>query len=195
MNVLNHLIIAIIALFALLALGHVLAPQEGGLIISAAKAGYYRTECDWLDHCTKVWVATKKRAAHKKKRNRDYARRDRDWDREDGVAWEGEPIRGYRNMGYEQPRFVKCEDKVRGLGTQWIGTEGAMDAAKKDWMERVRYDYGESYLDMGNSKDFVSRCGRVSVGETMGQVLYRCEIVARPCKGLMEEGVATTTKK
>jgi hypothetical protein len=83
---------------------------------------------------------------------------------------------------------------VRGLGTQWIGTEGAMDAAKKDWMERVRYDYGESYLDMGNSKDFVSRCGRVSVGETMGQVLYRCEIVARPCKGVMEEGVATTKK-
>ena len=78
---------------------------------------------------------------------------------------------------------VTCADKVRGLGTQWIGTEGAMDAAKKDWMERVRYDYGESYLDMNNSKDFVSRCGRVSIGETMGQVMYRCEIVARPCKG------------
>ncbi len=62
-----------------------------------------------------------------------------------------------------------------------------MDAAKKDWMERVRYDYGESYLDMTNSKDFVSRCGRVSIGETMGQVMYRCEIVARPCKGIMAD--------
>ena len=82
---------------------------------------------------------------------------------------------------------VQCADKVRGLGTQWIGTEGAMDAAKKDWMERVRYDYGESYLDMTNSKDFVSRCGRVSIGETMGQVMYRCEIVARPCKGIMAD--------
>jgi hypothetical protein len=80
---------------------------------------------------------------------------------------------------------VQCADKVRGLGTQWIGTEGAMDAAKKDWMERVRYDHGESYLDMTNSKDFVSRCGRVSIGETMGQVMYRCEIIARPCKGVM----------
>ena len=79
-----------------------------------------------------------------------------------------------------------------GLGTQWIGTEGAMDAAKKDWMERVRYDYGESYLDMTNSKDFVSRCGRVSIGETMGQVMYRCEIVARPCKGIMADTKAAS---
>ena len=82
---------------------------------------------------------------------------------------------------------VTCADKVRGLGTQWIGTEGALDAAKKDWMERVRYDYGESFLDMNNAKDFVSRCGRVSIGETMGQVMYRCEIVARPCKGIMSD--------
>jgi hypothetical protein len=87
---------------------------------------------------------------------------------------------------------VTCADKVRGLGTQWIGTEGAMDAAKKDWMERVRYDYGESYLDMTNSKDFVSRCGRVSIGETMGQVMYRCEIVARPCKGVMADTKAAS---
>jgi len=89
---------------------------------------------------------------------------------------------------------VQCSDKVRGLGTQWIGTEGALDAAKKDWMERVRYDYGESFLDMNNARDFVSRCGRVSIGETMGQVMYRCEIVARPCKGVMSETKAAAAK-
>lgn len=87
---------------------------------------------------------------------------------------------------------MQCAEKVRGLGTQWIGTEGAMDAAKKDWMERVRYDYGESFLDMNNAKDFVSRCGRVSVGEVAGQVMYRCEIVARPCKGVMAETKAAS---
>ena len=87
---------------------------------------------------------------------------------------------------------VQCADRVRGLGTQWIGTEGAMDAAKKDWMERVRYDYGESFLDLSHAKDFVSRCGRTSIGETMGQVMYRCEIVARPCKGIMSETTAST---
>ena len=93
---------------------------------------------------------------------------------------------GEKDIAVERHQFT-CADKVRGLGTQWIGTEGAMDAAKKDWMERVRYDYGESFLDMSNSKDFVSRCGRVSIGETLGQVMYRCEIVARPCKGTMAD--------
>jgi hypothetical protein len=103
-----------------------------------------------------------------------------------------------RVMGYvkrEDDKFagkteVQCTEKVRGLGTQWIGTEGAMDAAKKDWMERVRYDYGESFLDLTHAKDFVSRCGRTSIGETMGQVMYRCEIVARPCKGVMNDTTA-----
>jgi hypothetical protein len=80
-----------------------------------------------------------------------------------------------------------CLDKVRGLGTQWIGTEGAMDTAKKDWMERVRYDHGESYIDMTNAKDFESRCGRTSIGEVAGQVTYRCEILARPCKAPMQD--------
>jgi len=81
----------------------------------------------------------------------------------------------------------QCVEKVRGLGTQWIGTEGAMSAAKKDWMERVRYDHGESYVDMSNARDFESRCGRVSIGEIAGQVTYRCEVHARPCKPPLKE--------
>jgi len=84
-----------------------------------------------------------------------------------------------------------CADKVRGVGTQWIGTEGALDTAKKDWMERVRYDYGESYLDMTNAKEFISRCGRTSIGEVAGQVMYRCEVMARPCKAQMKETKVT----
>jgi hypothetical protein len=79
----------------------------------------------------------------------------------------------------------ECRYKIRGLGTQWIGTEGALDAAKKDWMEKVRYDLGERFLDLNNARSFVSRCGRVSIGETMGQVMYRCEMVARPCEAVM----------
>jgi hypothetical protein len=111
-------------------------------------------------------------------------------------------IRHFRRHNYEPKvmAFVKrepepekrddgwqCLDKVRGLGTQWIGTEGALDAAKKDWMERVRYDHGESYIDMTNAKEFESRCGRTSIGEIAGQVTYRCEIMARPCKPPMQE--------
>ncbi len=113
---------------------------------------------------------------------------------------DGTKVMGYvRRDGDRETIFIDrergefhCAEKVRGLGTQWIGTEGGLDAAKKDRMERVRYDYGESFLDMSNSKDFVSRCGRTSIGETMGQVMYRCEIVARPCKGQMQESKATT---
>jgi hypothetical protein len=81
----------------------------------------------------------------------------------------------------------QCVSKVRGLGTQWIGTEGAMEAAKKDWMERVRYDFGESYIDMSNAREFETRCGRVSIGEIAGQVTYRCEVHARPCKPPLKE--------
>jgi hypothetical protein len=79
-----------------------------------------------------------------------------------------------------------CLDRVRGLGTQWIGEQGALDAAKKDWMERVRYYHGETFLDLSHAADFAKRCGRVSIGEVAGQVLYRCEIEARPCKGSFE---------
>jgi hypothetical protein len=89
-----------------------------------------------------------------------------------------------RREGRDRERT--CLDRVRGLGTQWIGEQGALDAAKKDWMERVRYYHGETFLDLSHAADFAKRCGRVSIGEVAGQVLYRCEIEARPCKGSFE---------
>lgn len=92
-------------------------------------------------------------------------------------------VRNYRSTGEEYSRYDLCKDKVRGLGTQWIGEQGALDAAKKDWMERVRYDHGEKFLDLSHAEDFVKNCGRVSIGEVVGQVMYRCEITARPCRG------------
>jgi Ni/Co efflux regulator RcnB len=87
----------------------------------------------------------------------------------------------------DDKRGVKCLDPVRGLGTQWIGQEGALEAAKKDWMEHVRYDKGETYVDMTVSRDLTSRCSRVSIGEVVGQVTYRCEIWARPCRAPLVE--------
>lgn len=84
---------------------------------------------------------------------------------------------------YAAPREAEnCRAPVRGVGSQWIGEAGALDAAKKDWRERVRYDYGESFLDMINARDERHRCGRTSIGEVAGQVFHRCEIIARPCK-------------
>jgi hypothetical protein len=83
-----------------------------------------------------------------------------------------------------------CLGPVRGVGTQWIGEQGALDAAIKDWRERTRYDYGEIFVDMTHAEDFRQRCGRTSIGEVAGQIFYRCEIWARPCKADFAEGEA-----
>src|SRR3990167_5725238 len=93
--------------------------------------------------------------------------------------------KGKRIKHYNPPHHVEdkvCLPPVRGVGSQWIGLEGAMDAAKKDWSERVRYDYGEIFIDLTHARDFESRCGRTSIGQVAGQILMRCEVFARPCK-------------
>jgi hypothetical protein len=88
---------------------------------------------------------------------------------------------------FEDERGFRCLEPVRGVGTEWIGQEGALKAARKDWMERVRYDHGERFIDMTNDREEVTRCSRVSIGEVVGQVMYRCEIMARPCQAHMEQ--------
>ena len=93
----------------------------------------------------------------------------------------------HEEHAFEDDRGFRCLEPVRGVGTKWIGQEGALNAARKDWMERVRYDHGERFLDMTNDRDEVSRCSRVSIGELVGKVLYRCEIWARPCQAHMEQ--------
>lgn len=146
-----------------------------GAIIALLTAACQRVHAEdyhcWsLDGCPRHYRAH--RAPVRYYRVPDRYERDRDRDRE-------------RN----DPRLsADCKAPVRGLGTQWIGTEGALEAAKKDWMERVRYDLGERFVDMSHSSDFESRCGRVSIGEVVGQVTYRCEIVARPCTTDFEAG-------
>jgi hypothetical protein len=126
----------------------------------------FAAERGWRHHHTQE-------RAYRQPRKQSYKR---NRDREEYNYYRREEDRG-------DEEFAWCGDKVRGLGTQWIGTKGAMDAAWKDWMERVRYDMGESFLDRTHALGMKARCGRVSIGETLGQVMYRCEIVARPCRG------------
>jgi hypothetical protein len=162
-----------------------------GAIAASNKA--HATDWDWSIGNGSGYHHQKPRRKYRK-----HVSRQRDYDR----VRERERIRAYRAGEYElsledeadwKP-VGECAYKIRGLGTQWIGTEGALDAAKKDWMEKVRYDLGESFLDLNNARSFVSRCGRVSVGETLGQVLYRCEMVARPCQGTMNKTVMPAGK-
>jgi len=91
-------------------------------------------------------------------------------------------------MRDDRKRFGCVAERVKGLGTQWVGKAGALEAAKKDWMEHVRYYHGETFLDLDNADHFRARCSRVSIGEVVGQVTYRCEMVATPCKGDMLDG-------
>jgi hypothetical protein len=141
-----------------------LALGVGAMTVSALIATQAKAECD-IFHCE----------PRRKVRRRTYHRRTPERE----VRYYAPPYR----MDYEG-----CgPGPVRGLGTQWIGKEGALEAAKKDWMERVRFDLGEKYLDLSNAKDFEASCSRVSVGKVLDQVMYRCDVRARPCKGEMAE--------
>ena len=68
------------------------------------------------------------------------------------------------------------------------------NAAKaKELLKEAGYPKGLTVtLTHSNAKDFESRCGRVSIGEVVGQVTYRCEILARPCKPPMKETAQTS---
>jgi hypothetical protein len=90
-------------------------------------------------------------------------------------------VRAYvkREDGKKAPQ---CLTSMRGVGTQWPTEAGAEDAAKKDWMETVRYDHGEKYMSIEQAQDYRHACSRSSIGDVAGQVFYRCEVTARPCR-------------
>ena len=128
---------------------------------------------------------------------------DRDWPRAKAYAYrhpdQAPGVRYFRSPDaiLERDRSEddrrRCLAPVSGLGTQWIGLEGALKAARKDWMERVRYDHGESFVDLSHAAEAASRCGRVSIRAFLGKVMYRCEVVARPCKARFEPRAAIKT--
>jgi hypothetical protein len=106
------------------------------------------------------------------------------------------PRRHQHRPRKEEPKRVdpddwRCLPSMEGIGTQWATEDGALDRAEKDWMERVRYKYGERYMDISNSagydRDRDRECGRSSIGEVAGQTLHRCSIWARPCRSLKDK--------
>lgn len=76
----------------------------------------------------------------------------------------------------------KCLDPIRVVGSQDIREDAAEESAKKAWSEMVRWESGESFMDVNNAADYQKRCSRSSIGEALGQVLNRCEIIAKPCR-------------
>lgn len=117
---------------------------------------------------------------------------DLDWnwdvDRYHAVRHRHRPVvRQYRSIEIvrEDRDDWHCLDKVHVVGSQWIGEQGAEDSAKKAFMEEVRYRYGETFMDVDHARDYEHRCTRSSVGKVAGQIYYRCEVAARPCKAPM----------
>ena len=148
------------------------------MILSATANPSHATDWDWS-------MSGDSYHSHRPKprRKKTYTRRSYD------NSYDRDRVRGYRSV--EQDDEIKfCLGPVRGVGTQWIGEEGAMDVAMKDWRERTRYDYGEIFVDMTHAEGFRKRCGRTSIGEVVGQTFFRCEIWARPCKAEFTEGAA-----
>jgi hypothetical protein len=88
----------------------------------------------------------------------------------------------------EEPK-PKCLDPVRVVGSQDIREDAAEESAKKAWSEMVRWESGESFMDVNNATGYEKRCSRSSIGEALGQVLNRCEVIAKPCRpGLVKKG-------
>lgn len=148
------------------------------LLSNSAKA--YPTVSDWsLSSTTAKQLASFDAPRKKVVRKKKHVYREPSYDRDE--------VRYYRRMDED---YDICRGPVRGVGTQWLNEAGALDAAVKDWRERTRYDHGEIFVDMSHALDFRKRCGRTSIGEVAGQVFYRCEVWARPCKAEFSEGEA-----
>ena len=86
---------------------------------------------------------------------------------------------------HERPQrdFITiCLPAIRVVGSQWVTEAGAEDSAKKAWMEKARWLYGESAMDLASAKDYARCCSRSSIGEVAGQMQHRCEVEATPCR-------------
>jgi hypothetical protein len=81
-----------------------------------------------------------------------------------------------------------CYSAVRVVGSQAISEEGAEQSAQKGWMEAVRWKHGEHAMDVGNSRSYVKRCSRSSIGEVLDKTFHRCEVEAKPCRPKFEDG-------
>jgi hypothetical protein len=79
-----------------------------------------------------------------------------------------------------------CHGSIIITGDQAHTTKDATANAVLAWQGRVRFRYGERYIDMGSAKDATVVCAQSSVPDAFrdkaGATLYRCELQARPCR-------------
>jgi hypothetical protein len=86
------------------------------------------------------------------------------------------------DLGAEQPA---CLDAVVAAGPERRSLARARYSADDMWMGRVRFDYGERYVDINNAKDKSYLCVAstpVSPAVIIKRVYFRCMTTARPCQ-------------
>ena len=94
----------------------------------------------------------------------------------------------FRPPPVDPEAVTRCLAPVRVVGSQDVRESAAEESAKKAWMERVRFESGESFQDIANSQSYAKRCVRSSIGEALGQYFHRCEVEALPCRPGMVKG-------
>ncbi len=86
---------------------------------------------------------------------------------------------------------VTCHRRTEATGEQAQSKDAAEERALRAWQGRVRFHFGERFLDFGNARDAKIACSPSSVADTVGGKIqdkllgishYRCEISARPCR-------------
>ena len=132
-----------------------------------------KSNCEWYGDCERWYryKAWRERQAHLRRMARERERA---------------PMRVY---GYERrdddERYrtgSECRDRKRVVGDQHLTVAGAQGQADKAWQQDVRFYLGERFMDVKNAEGVRYECSRSSVGETLGQILHRCEVSARPCR-------------
>jgi hypothetical protein len=78
----------------------------------------------------------------------------------------------------KRPPSSCASQMVMVTGKQRITEGQAKGSAEKAWQEKVRFTYGELYLDLKNAREATHRCTLTS--PTLR--LKRCEFSATPCR-------------
>lgn len=114
--------------------------------------------------------------------------------------WAREHCRDYRwryrqrsRQAYRQHTYAHedgCRRVIESTGEQAQSKDNAEALALRNWQGRVRFHYGEKFIQFENARDRKITCSASSVADTVGGKIqeklmgvshFRCELSARPC--------------
>lgn len=105
--------------------------------------------------------------------------------------------RPHDDMGRDRSddRPGACKPPVEVLSDNMKTWKNGHASARKQWMEAVRWKYGERYMEHRNARDVFFQCNRTSAPATEGVIgekvseethTLKCEIRATPCAAPIE---------